>query len=106
MVSKWLPVTADVSQICLQRKFNTKGFGLIRKTLLGANIFLDYLKEKQQDPLFESYDFVRLNERLAHFYVDLRKPDGGRYNATSFESIRNGLNKYLKSPLITRNLIS
>lgn len=71
-----------------------------------ANIFLDYLEEKQQDPLFESYDFVRLNERLAHFYVDLKKPDGGRYIATSFESIRNGLNKYLKSPLITRNLIS
>lgn len=48
--------------------------------------------------MFESYDSVRLNETLAHFYVDLRKPDGGRYKTTSFELIRNGLNRYLKSP--------
>lgn len=48
--------------------------------------------------MFESYDSVRLNETLAHFYVDLRKPDRGRYKTTSFELIRNGLNRYLKSP--------
>ena len=35
---------------------------------------------------------------LAHFYMDLRKPDRGRYKATSFESIRHGINAYLKSP--------
>lgn len=34
--SKWLPVTADDSQISLLTKFNKKGFGLIRKTLLGV----------------------------------------------------------------------
>lgn len=43
-------------------------------------------------------DSVRLNEMLAHFYVDVRKPDGGIYKATSFESIRIGFNRYLKSP--------
>lgn len=42
-----------------------------------------------------------LNETLAHFHLDLRKPDGGRYKATSFELIRYGLNRYLKSLLIT-----
>jgi hypothetical protein len=41
---------------------------------------------------------VRLNETLGHFYVDVRKPDGSKYKATSFESIRNGINRYLKSP--------
>ena len=41
---------------------------------------------------------MRLNETLAHFYMDLRKPDGGRYNATPFESIRHGINRYLKLP--------
>ena len=44
-----------------------------------ANILREYLKEKNQDSLFENYDNVRLNETLAHFYMDLRKPDGGRY---------------------------
>ena len=39
-----------------------------------------------------------MNETLAHFYMDLRKPDGGRYKDTSFESIRHGINRYLKSP--------
>jgi hypothetical protein len=63
-----------------------------------ANILRDYLKEKHQDSLFENYDTVRLNETLAHFYMDLRKSDGGRYKATSFESIRHGINRYLKSP--------
>jgi hypothetical protein len=41
---------------------------------------------------------VVVTETLAHFYIDLRKPDGGRYKATSFESIRHGINRYLKSP--------
>lgn len=63
-----------------------------------ANILREYLKEKNQDSLFENYDTVRLNETLARFYMDLRKPDGGRYKATSFESIRHGINRYLKSP--------
>lgn len=53
---------------------------------------------KKQDPLFESYDSVRLNETITHFYVDLRKLDGGRYKATSFELIPYGLNRFLKSP--------
>lgn len=42
--------------------------------------------------------YIRLNVTLAHFYVDLRKPDGGRYKATSFKSIHSVLNRYLKSP--------
>ena len=53
-----------------------------------ANILREYIKEKNQDSLFENYVTVRLNETLAHFYTDLRKPDGGRYKSTSFESIR------------------
>jgi hypothetical protein len=30
--------------------------------------------------------------------MDLRKPDGGRYKATSFEYIRHGINRYITSP--------
>lgn len=91
---------ADTSADDIQHerlRLNSKN--TIRSNRKCAYILLDYLEERQQDPLFESYDFVRLNDRLAYFYVDLRNPDGGRYKATSFESIRNGLNRYLKSPL-------
>ena len=63
-----------------------------------ASILRGYLKEQNQDSLFENYDTVRLNETLAHFCMDLGKPDGGRYKATSFDSIRHGINRYLKSP--------
>jgi hypothetical protein len=44
-----------------------------------------------------TFDRVRLNETLSHLYVDIRKPDGERYKATSLESIRHGLNRYLRS---------
>ncbi|CAG2230190.1 unnamed protein product [Mytilus edulis] len=63
-----------------------------------ANILRDYLQEKQQDDDFEKFDCVRLNETLCHFYVDLRKGDGERYKASSLESIRHGINRYLKAP--------
>ena len=32
-----------------------------------ANILREYIKEKNQDSLFENYVTVRLNETLAHF---------------------------------------
>lgn len=51
---------------------------------------------------------VILNETLAHFYVDLRKPEGGcRYKVTLFESLHNGLNNCLKPPppLHNRNFL-
>ena len=57
----------------------------------------EYLKENKQNSEFETFDRVRLNETLSHLYVDIRKPDGQRYKATSLESIRHGLNRYLRS---------
>lgn len=92
-------MTADVSRIQMLRLNSENTFRINRKS---ANILRDFLEEKQQDPLFESYDSVRLNKTLGHFYVDLRKPDGGRYKATSFEWILNGLNRYLKSPPLNK----
>jgi hypothetical protein len=63
-----------------------------------ANILREYLKEKNEDLRFEVLDGAELNEMLAHFYMDLRKADGTRYKSTSMEGVRNGLNRYLKSP--------
>ena len=57
----------------------------------------EYLKENKQNSEFETFDRVRLNETLSHLYVDIRKLDGQRYKATSLESIRHGLNRYLRS---------
>lgn len=91
-------MTADTSADEIQHKrLRLNSGNTFRSNRKCAYTLPDYLGEKQ-DPLFKSYDSVRLNVTLAHFYVDLRKPDGGRYKATSFESIRNGLNRYLKSP--------
>ncbi|CAG2220574.1 unnamed protein product [Mytilus edulis] len=59
---------------------------------------LDSGMEEEQDYDFEKFDCVRLNETLGHFYVDLRKGDGERYKASSLESIRHGINRYLKAP--------
>jgi hypothetical protein len=69
----------------------------IRANKKCANILREYLKENKQNSEFETFDRVRLNETLSHLYVDIRKPDGQRYKATSLESIRHGLNRYLRS---------
>ncbi|OWF39775.1 hypothetical protein KP79_PYT16557 [Mizuhopecten yessoensis] len=53
-----------------------------------------YLTEKQQPSNFKAFDKVALNETLSHFYMDLRKPDGKMYKATSVENIRHSLAAY------------
>lgn len=63
-----------------------------------AKVFKDYLLEKGETADFETFDDVKLDEILGHFYMDLRKVDGSYYKANSLESIRHGINRYLKSP--------
>ena len=69
----------------------------IKSNKLPAKILKDYLSEKQMDCDFEDFDEVKLDEVLSHFYVDARKTDGGMYKATSLESIRHAIDRYLKS---------
>jgi hypothetical protein len=82
--------TSDDEIVAKRLKLNLDN--MIKSNQKSANILRECLLEKQQDP---SFDTVRLNETLGHFYVDVRKPDGSKYKATSFESIRNGINRYL-----------
>jgi hypothetical protein len=53
----------------------------IRANKKCANILREYLKENKQNSEFETFDRVRLNETLSHFYVDIRKPNGQKYKA-------------------------
>lgn len=68
-----------------------------------ARIFREYLLEKQEDTGFESFSVSRLDESLSRFYVDARKEDGSFYRGTSLESLRYGLNRYLKAPPINKS---
>ncbi|XP_046584546.1 uncharacterized protein LOC124291570 [Haliotis rubra] len=63
-----------------------------------AALLREYLREKEEDARFESFDSHRLAEVLCHFYVDVRMQTGELYKVTTLESIRYGLNRYLKSP--------
>ena len=69
-----------------------------------ARVLKAYLREKKQDENFEEFDAVRLNEILIHFYLSARKQDGKHYKATSFESMRHALNRYLQSPPFNRKV--
>ncbi|XP_071135474.1 uncharacterized protein KIAA1958-like [Mytilus edulis] len=80
------------------KRLNMNAENTLKANRKCAYILRDYLQEKQQDDEFEKFDCVRLNETLCHFYVDLRKGDGERYKASSLESIRHGINRYLKAP--------
>ncbi|XP_067678843.1 uncharacterized protein [Haliotis asinina] len=63
-----------------------------------AALLRQYLLEKQEDTRFESFDPYRLAEVLSHFYVNVRMQTGEHYKVKSLESVRYGLNRYLKSP--------
>ncbi|CAC5373352.1 unnamed protein product [Mytilus coruscus] len=62
-----------------------------------ANTLRKYLQEKKQYYAIENFDCVHLIETLSHFYVDLRKPDGERYKASSLQSIKLPHNRHLKA---------
>ena len=62
-----------------------------------ANILRDFLKEKDKDTHFEQLSKKELDEVLASFYINARTKDGNLYKKTSLESIRYGLNRFLKS---------
>jgi len=61
-------------------------------------ILRKYLAEKKQDISFEKFSQEGLAEVLTHFFLDVRTKDGKMYKATSLESLRHVLNRYLKGP--------
>ncbi len=80
-----------------------KRANIVPKNTINANkgassLFRCYLEEKSQNTNFETFDPVRLAEHLSHFYMDVRTKDGEMYKATSLESMRHSLNRYLKAP--------
>ena len=70
----------------------------VQSNARAANVLRAYLKEVGQEENFEEFSNERLNEVLAHFYLDTRREDGEHYKATSLENLRHSLNRYLKSP--------
>jgi hypothetical protein len=46
----------------------------------------------------ETFDKVRLNEALPHFYINPRKTDRDKYKVNSLENIGHSLSRYLQAP--------
>ena len=59
-------------------------------------MFRSYLGEKCQNQEFEKLDKTTLASLLSKFYLEARKADGDFYKTSSLNSIRAGLNRYLK----------
>ncbi|XP_061190714.1 uncharacterized protein LOC133198711 isoform X2 [Saccostrea echinata] len=86
----------------MSSKFNNKK--TLKANKGAARIFKDYLTEKGQSEHFEEFDCAKLDEMLGRFYMDLRREDGTPYKNNTLETIRYGLNRYLKSPPFNRKI--
>ena len=69
-----------------------------------AKILKEYLTVRDEVENFEEFDAVKLDETLERFYMDLRREDGSYYKVNSLESIRHGLDRYLKSSPFNKKL--
>ena len=69
-----------------------------------AKILKEYLTVRDEVENFEEFDAVKLDETLERFSMDLRRDDGSHYKVNSLESIRHGLNRYLKSPPFNKKI--
>ena len=68
----------------------------IKSENTAANTFRDYLKEKGVNTMFENFTKGELDTTLSSFYIEARTRQGDLYKATSMQSFRYGLNRYLK----------
>ena len=67
-----------------------------KATQVAVTLFRSYLFEKGKDQDFEKLDKTNLASLLSRFYLEARKSNGDFYKTSSLNSIRAGLNRFLK----------
>ena len=68
----------------------------VKADMSAATVLREYLKEKGMNTDFESLSKNELDSVLSSFYVEARTKTGELYKKTSLDSIRYGLNRFLK----------
>ena len=68
-----------------------------KATKTSVNIFREYLAEKGRNTQFQTLTKEEIALQLAKFYIEVRRVDGTHYKTSSLNSIRAGINRYLKS---------
>ena len=68
----------------------------VKADRVAATVLRDYLKEKGMNTAFESLSKNELDSVLSSFWVEARTKTGELYKKTSLDSIRYGLNRFLK----------
>ncbi|CAG2198541.1 KCTD1_15 [Mytilus edulis] len=82
----------------IAKKQNLVPVNTVKANKGAANLLRSYLREKNMDTNFESFEIHRLAETLSHFYMDARTKEGEMYKSTTLINTRHALNRYLKSP--------
>ena len=107
---------AHMSQEEIDRKrLQTTPVNTVKANLKAAKIFRDYLIEKGSlshgepalqvgELTFENLPAEELNDLLKQFYFNARTVSGQKYKTSSLENFRHSLNRYLKSPPISRDI--
>lgn len=98
VTTKRLKRFGQTEEEMMEKRLKKDAENTLRSNKKAGNILGEYLRESEQDIRFEEFDEIELNEILGQFYITARKPDGNHYMISSPESIRYGLNKYLRSP--------
>lgn len=101
MASRFVLSTAEEKQ---EKRLKLNSSKTVQVNKGAAKVFKEYLKVKGENENFQDFDNVKLDEMLGHFYMDLRREDGSHYKVNSLETIRHGINRYLKSPPFNRKV--
>ena len=89
---------ADLNDQQYQSILQDKDSNKTKQATKGSvKIFRDYLAEKGHEIEFQRLKKCEIAPLLAKFYVEVRRVDRSHYKTSSLNSIRAGINRYLKS---------
>ena len=80
-----------------QKRENISAKATKKSNAKAARALRDYLKFRGKPENFEAVSKDCLNEVLSHFYINVRKMDGGKCKVSSLENLRFGLNRHLQT---------
>ena len=61
-------------------------------------LYLDWLRAREMDENFESFEEQILSDSLTRFYAEMNNRNGSPYSKSAMIGIRSGINRQLQGP--------
>ena len=88
----------------ITKRQNVVPTNTVKANKAAANLFRNYLKEKDIETNFEMFGVDRLAETLSHFYMSARTKTGDLYKATTFNKHKTCFEPISKEPLVPKEI--